>query len=70
MTNIFKYILFIKRIETFWSRDVIDIWVLAHFEFKSHEYIRDISPIKIRKEKNLNYVKMNLYSQRFLNYIK
>ena len=26
--NIFKYILFMKRIETFWSRDVIDIWVL------------------------------------------
>ena len=35
--NIFKYILFIKRIETFWSRDVINIWVLAHFEFKTHK---------------------------------
>ena len=35
--NIFKCILFIKRIETFWSRDVIDIWVLAHFEFKTQK---------------------------------
>ena len=31
--NIFKYILFIKSIETSWSRDVIDIRVLAHFKF-------------------------------------
>ena len=28
------YILFTKRIETFWYRDVTNIWVLAHFEFK------------------------------------
>ena len=26
-----------KRIETFWSRKVIDIQVLAHFEFKTHK---------------------------------
>ena len=25
------------QIETFWSRDVIDIWVLAHFQFKIHK---------------------------------
>ena len=37
MPNIFKYILFIKKDETFWSRDVIDICVLAHFEFKTHK---------------------------------
>ena len=35
--NIFKYILFIKRTETFWPRYVIDKWVLAHFEFKTHK---------------------------------
>ena len=35
--NIFKYILFIKIIKTFWSKDVIDIQVLTHFEFKTHE---------------------------------
>ena len=29
-----KYILFTKIIETFWSRDVTDILVLAHFELK------------------------------------
>ena len=34
--NIFKYILFIKIIETFWSRNVTDIRVSAHFEFKTH----------------------------------
>ena len=33
----FKYILFMKRIETVWSRDVIDIKLLAHFEFKIHK---------------------------------
>ena len=33
--NIFKYILLIKRTETFCSRDVIDIW--APFEFKTHK---------------------------------
>ena len=27
-------ILFTKIIETFWSRDVTDTWVLAHFEIK------------------------------------
>ena len=35
--NIFKYILFIKRIETFWSRDVTDIRVLSYFVFKTHK---------------------------------
>ena len=29
-----KYILFTKIIETFWSRDVTDILVLAHIEPK------------------------------------
>ena len=33
--NIFKYILFTTEIGTVWSRDVIDIQVLAHFEFKT-----------------------------------
>ena len=31
------YILFAKIIEIIWSRDVTDLWVLAHFEFKSHK---------------------------------
>ena len=31
------YLLLIKVIETFWSRDVTDIWVLAHFEPKIHK---------------------------------
>ena len=31
------YILLTKIIETFWSRDVTDIWVLAHFELKIHK---------------------------------
>ena len=31
------YILFTKITETFWSRDVTDIWVLAHFELKSYK---------------------------------
>ena len=31
------YILFTKVIETFWSTDVIDIQVLANFEFKTHK---------------------------------
>ena len=63
--------------ETFWSRDVTDIQVLAHFEFKTPNcfknfpiYFRDICPKKIRQEKNLNYIKMNRYSQKILNYIK
>ena len=30
------YILFKKRIETFWSRDVTNIWVLAHLELQIH----------------------------------
>ena len=33
--DIFKYILLTKRIEIFWSRQVIDIRVLAHFELKT-----------------------------------
>ena len=31
------YILFTNIIETFWSRDVTNIWVLAHFELKIHK---------------------------------
>ena len=31
------YILFTKRIETFCSRDVTNIWLLAHFELKIHK---------------------------------
>ena len=38
--NIFKYKLFIKRIEAFWFRDVIDIRVLAHFDFKTNKDLR------------------------------
>ena len=76
LLNIFKYILFIEKIETFWSKDVIDIWVLPHFEFKTNKdfmckvvlnifkYILwDIYSQKGRKERTLNYVKMTLYSQ-------
>ena len=29
-----RHIFFTKIIETFWSRDVTDIWVLAHFELR------------------------------------
>ena len=29
--------LFLKIIETFWSRDITNIWVLAHFELKMHK---------------------------------
>ena len=32
-----SYILFLKRTETFRSRDVTDIWVLVHFEFQTHK---------------------------------
>ena len=35
--NIYKYTLFIKRTETFSSSDVIDIRVLAHYDFKVHK---------------------------------
>ena len=31
------YILFAKRTETFWFRDVTNIWVLAHFELKNYK---------------------------------
>ena len=31
------YILFTKIIETFWLRDITDIWVLAQFEPKIHQ---------------------------------
>ena len=29
--------LFTKIIEKFWSRDITNVWVLAHFEFKIHK---------------------------------
>ena len=32
-----KYVLFPKIIDTSWSRDVTDIWALAHFELKTHK---------------------------------
>ena len=32
------YIFLTKFIETFWSRDVTDIWLLAHFEIKIYKY--------------------------------
>ena len=31
------YILFTKRTETFWCRDITNIWILAHFELKIHK---------------------------------
>ena len=31
------YILFTKRIEAFWSRDVTNIWVLVNFELIIHK---------------------------------
>ena len=42
------YILFAKIIETFWSRGVTDIWVVAH-----------LGPNVFKKldRKNLNYIK-------------
>ena len=68
-----------KKTETFWLRDVIDIRVLSHFEFKviSNLYILNCLkyflntfiganvPRKIRQEKNLNYVKVTWHSQKF-----
>ena len=33
--NIFENILLLKRMETFWSRDVIDIQVSAHFQLEA-----------------------------------
>ena len=42
---IHTYILLTKITETFWSRDVTDIWVLAHFEPKN------------QARKTLNYIK-------------
>ena len=30
------HILFTKEIKIFWSRDVTNIWALAHFELKIH----------------------------------
>ena len=55
-------------IETFRSRVVIDIWVLAHFVFKTHKdfmqqivltiYFGTFVPKKSDKEKNWNYDKM------------
>ena len=39
------YLLFAKIIEIFWSRDVIDIWVLAHFEPKIQKYLKIISSL-------------------------
>ena len=69
--NIFKYILLIKRTETFCSRDVIDIW--APFEFKTHKGFMCLIVLNIFKYifwDYIHYVKMTLYSQRFLNYIK
>ena len=33
--NILENILLLKRMETFWSRDVIDIQVLAHFQLEA-----------------------------------
>ena len=35
--NILKFILFIGRIEAFWFTDVIDIWLSANFEYKTHK---------------------------------
>ena len=46
------YILFTKIIETFWSRDVTDIQILAHFEFKTLEDFKTISSLLV-----LNYFK-------------
>ena len=34
---IYIYILFIKITETFWSRDITNIWILANFELKIHK---------------------------------
>ena len=76
--NIFKYILFTKRIETFWSRDVINIRELAHSEFKTHKdfmYLTVLNifkymfcnkcPKKIRQDIwTISSVKMTRYSQR------
>ena len=41
------YILFTKIIETFWSRDVTDIWLLAHFEPKSHKHFKNASSLYV-----------------------
>ena len=46
------YILFTKRTKTFWSRDATNIWVLAHFEFKTHKdffYLSSLSVLNCLK---------------------
>ena len=79
----FQIYIILRRTETFWSRDVTIISVLAYFEFKIHKDFKyyivsdifkyifwDKCPKKIRQEKNLNDIKMTWYSQRFLNSVK
>ena len=41
------YILFTKIIETFWSRNVTDIWALAHFQSKIHKMFYTISSLYV-----------------------
>ena len=72
-----SYILFLKRTETFRSRDVTDIRVLVNFEYQTHKDFMYQTVLNIFKfifwdkcswkirEKRLNYVKMSRYSQRF-----
>ena len=76
MLNSFKYFqiyIIYKKSEIFWYRDVIDIREIKHFEFVLNDlkYIFwDICPKKIRQEKKFELCQNDLYSQRFLNYIK
>ena len=39
--------IFTKIMETFWFRDVTDIWLLAHFEFKTHKDFKTISSLYV-----------------------
>ena len=41
------YILFAKKIETFSSRDVTNIWLLPHFEFKIHKRSFNLSSLYV-----------------------
>ena len=71
--NIFKYILFIKRTETVWSRDFVDIRVLTHFEFKTHKEIYVLNCFKSfqiyilgqMSQKNQARKKFEIFTKKF-----
>ena len=70
-------LLFKKIIETFWSRDVSDIWVLAHFETKNQarKILNNINSLcaKLFKCFLIYILRQNVsknQTRKILNYIK